>query len=360
MVVENLHFLDSLNYLPMSLKSMPKSFDLTCKKGYYPHFFNTADNLDYVGSNSEHKFYGADFMFRDERTQFSAWYMGVKDKIFNNWEELLAYCMDDVNVLKQACYAFRIFLKLDKIDPFRQAITISSICNKVIRTKFLKADSVGIIPRGGYRLGHRQSVEAFQWLAYIGRTRNISHAGNWREVRLAGVPNVKFDGYCEETNEVFEYLGFFCHGYLCMPNRHKPIGKTEETLEKRYEETKARLQKIENADNNKVVSIWGCEFRKLLSENPGLENELYSHPSVKNSPINIRDALYGGRTEATKTYYIAKEGEKIHYVDVISLYSYICKYGKFPLATRKCTWVQTVPLTVWIGRVLLNVRFCLL
>jgi len=80
MVVENLHFLDSLNNLPMSLKSMPKSFDLTCKNGYYPHFFNTADNLDYVGSHSEPKFYGADFMFWDERTQFSAWYEGLKTK----------------------------------------------------------------------------------------------------------------------------------------------------------------------------------------------------------------------------------------------------------------------------------------
>jgi hypothetical protein len=38
MCVENLHFLDSVNDLPISLKSMPKSFDLTCKKGYYPHF----------------------------------------------------------------------------------------------------------------------------------------------------------------------------------------------------------------------------------------------------------------------------------------------------------------------------------
>ena len=28
MVVEHFHFLDSLNYLPLSLKSMPKSFDL--------------------------------------------------------------------------------------------------------------------------------------------------------------------------------------------------------------------------------------------------------------------------------------------------------------------------------------------
>jgi len=36
MVVENFHFLDSLNYLPMSLNSMPKLFDLTCKKGTTP------------------------------------------------------------------------------------------------------------------------------------------------------------------------------------------------------------------------------------------------------------------------------------------------------------------------------------
>jgi len=102
---------------------------------------------------------------------------------------------------------------------------------------FLKPDSVG--------KGDRRSVEALQWLAYIGRTRNFSHDGNKRKVRLAGVPNVKVDGYCEETNEVFEYLGCFWHGCLCMPNRHKSIGKTEESLENRYEETKARLQKIE-------------------------------------------------------------------------------------------------------------------
>jgi hypothetical protein len=45
----------------------------------------------------------------------------------------------------------------------------------------------------------------------------------------------------------------------------------------------------------------GIEFRKLL-QNPSLENELSSHPYVKNSPINIKDALYGGKTEAMKTY----------------------------------------------------------
>jgi hypothetical protein len=94
-----------------------------------------------------------------------------------------------------------------------------------------------------------------------------------------------------------------------MPNRNKPIGKIDEILPSRYEETLARLQKIRDADYN-IVSIWGCEIRKLLRNNPGLENELGSHPYVKNSPINIRDALYRGRTEATKTWIKIKEGRK--------------------------------------------------
>jgi hypothetical protein len=72
MVVENFHFFDSLNFLPMSLKSMPKSFDLTCKKGYYPHFFNTANNLNYEGPYPEPEFYGTDSV--DERAQFLEWY----------------------------------------------------------------------------------------------------------------------------------------------------------------------------------------------------------------------------------------------------------------------------------------------
>jgi len=165
--------------------------------------------------------------------------------------------MDDVNVLRQAFCAFRnLFLKLVKMDPFREAITISSISNKEFRTMFLKPDSVCTIPRAGYRMGDRQSVEALQWLAYIGRNRNnITHAGNGREVNLPRVPNVKVDGYCAETREVFEYLGCFWHGCQCMPNRHKPIGNTNETLLSWYE-TQTRFQKIRDAGYT-VVSICG-------------------------------------------------------------------------------------------------------
>jgi hypothetical protein len=195
MVVENFHFRDSLNYLPMSLKSMPKSFDLTCRKGYYSHFLNTASNVNYVGPYLDPEFYGADFMSADERAQFLEWHQEQACKKFSNKEELLAYCVDDVNVLRQACCAFRnLFLKLVKIDP------LGKLLQYRVPDHILKIGH-GIIPRAGYRMGDRQSIEALQWLAYIGRTKNI-HAGNGREVHLAGVPNVKVDGYCEHTNEV--------------------------------------------------------------------------------------------------------------------------------------------------------------
>jgi len=56
-----------------------------------------------------------------------------------------------------------------------------------------------------------------------------------------------------------------------MANRLKSICRTDGTLQNEYDETKGRLRKIEKVDFN--VSIWGCEFKELLLENPGLENE---------------------------------------------------------------------------------------
>jgi len=109
-----------------------------------------AENLDYVGPYPEPKFCGADYMSGDERARFLEWYEEQTDKTFCNKQELLAYCIYDVSVLRQAYCAFRnLFLKLVKMDPFCQAIAISSICNKVFRTMFLKPDTVGIFPRRG-------------------------------------------------------------------------------------------------------------------------------------------------------------------------------------------------------------------
>ena len=55
------------------------------------------------------------------------------------------------------------------------------------------------------------------------------------------------------------------------------------------------------------------------------------HPIVRHAPLIIRDALYGGRTEAMRLHYkIREEDESVQYCDM-SLYPYICKYFKFPI-----------------------------
>jgi len=64
----------------------------------------------------------------------------------------------------------------------------------------------------------------------------------------------------------------------------------------------ARLQKIKDTDvmlfRSGGESLENCCVTLLA-----LKMKFARNPYVKNSPINIRDASYGGRTEATKTYY---------------------------------------------------------
>jgi len=49
------------------------------------------------------------------------------------------------------------------------------------------------------------------------------------------------------------------------------------------------------------------------------------------SPIGPREAFFGGRTNAIRLYHKCKPGEKIKYVDVCSLYPWVCKTGMFPV-----------------------------
>jgi len=58
---------------------------------------------------------------------------------------------------------------------------------------------------------------------------------------------------------------------------------------------------------------------------------MLTHPIVRQTPLCTRDALHGGITEDLRLHYKAQENETIQYVEVMSLYQYICKYFKFPV-----------------------------
>jgi hypothetical protein len=105
----------------------------------------------------------------------------------------LSYCRSEVDILKRACLTFRqLFLEMTfgdghgGIDPFQKCITIASACNLVFRTKFLRPDTIGIIPAQGYRHEEKHSIKAMQWIKYLSTTEGvrIQHARNGGETKL--------------------------------------------------------------------------------------------------------------------------------------------------------------------------------
>jgi len=104
MTMENLTFLDSISFLPVALRKLTEAFGLTACKSWYPHFFNTRSNLDYIGPIPNNEHYGVDQMCESERKEFMTWYDTEKDKVFNNKHVLKQCCQDDVTVFRQACH----------------------------------------------------------------------------------------------------------------------------------------------------------------------------------------------------------------------------------------------------------------
>ena len=155
----NMKLLDSLNFLPMPLAKLPKSFDLKeLKKGFFPHFFNTIENEHaMLPSLPDIKYYDAGSMSKERRKEFMEWYQVNKNKPFIFQKEMKEYCISDVDILQKACCRFRepmmeatdtkehvedihniIFKTIyeQAIDPF-SFLTIASIWMGIFRAKFL-------------------------------------------------------------------------------------------------------------------------------------------------------------------------------------------------------------------------------
>ena len=66
-----------------------------------------------------------------------------------------------------------------------------------------------------------------------------------------------------------------------------------------------------------VKQMWECEWNKIKNT---LDNKSEIEENARQQNINIRDALFGGRTEGFKSYHNCNKDEKLFYYDVVSLY----------------------------------------
>ena len=334
----NMRFLDSMNFIPMALAKIPKAFGLSeLTKGTFPHLFNKRENQDVILDHlPDVSYYNPDGMMPEDRVKFLQWYEEHRNDFFDFQEEILKYCRSDVDILRRGCLKFRdIFMNMtardgkEGIDPFQQCITIASACNLVFRTLFLEEDTIGIIPPQGYRPKDRQSIKAMQWIKYVAHTKglNIQHAGNFGEKVIGPY---KVDGYYETPGEkvVMEFHGDFWHGNpksYANNTVNKVVGATMGEL---YQRTLDKKKFIESQGYT-YVQMWESDFDKEVESNA--EMKLFVEQLELVSPLQPRDAFFGGRTEAFKLHAEAQEDTQIKYFDVTSLYPFINKTGKIPL-----------------------------
>jgi G:T-mismatch repair DNA endonuclease (very short patch repair protein) len=64
-----------------------------------------------------------------------------------------------------------------------------------------------------------------------------------RGYALPELPELRVDGYCEETRTVYEFVGCYWHRHMCLPFRDvTTVCGGWGTLVERYEKTMFRLE----------------------------------------------------------------------------------------------------------------------
>ncbi|KAJ8910307.1 hypothetical protein NQ315_003785, partial [Exocentrus adspersus] len=102
-----------------------------------------------------------------------------------------------------------------------------------------------------------------------------------------------------------------------VPRASDTIGDTpmyndpSQTLNARYESTLAQVGRLRNM-GYVLFEMWECRFQKQPQEKPHLKQSTESHCN-------------------TYRYCKCNDEEQIKYVDVCSLFPWVCKYGKFSL-----------------------------
>ena len=339
---DRLTFKDSLCFLPFSLASFPATFGLTelCK-GYFPHKFNTSDNQGYEGLLPDMSFYDPDGMSLKKKTEFQQWHVSLTASgyTFHLIRDMKKYCESDVKLLKAGCQKFVAEFKTEAgFDPLEKCITIASACNRYWRKHHLTPPRmVAVQPPNGWKgCQTNQSFQAHQWLSWFNhRLRadttspdRIRHVYNGGEVRLEGE---LVDGYDATTRTVYEYNGCFFHGCpLCFPKtRLSSVSRlrSDRTMQECFEATLTKRRKLESAGYT-VVTKWECQWLRDMKDNETIRSFVDRHLPI--SPLEPRDAFFGGRTNAVKLHHSVIEGETIRYQDVTSLYPWVNKYKEFP------------------------------
>uniref|UniRef100_A0AC34QCH9 DNA-directed DNA polymerase n=1 Tax=Panagrolaimus sp. JU765 TaxID=591449 RepID=A0AC34QCH9_9BILA len=216
-----IRFIDSVNFIPMSLSNLPKTFNLDVDdKGHFPYMANsmtdyTLDELPPIES------FGYASKPPQAQLDLKKWYDENKQTKWNLKKELDHYCKNDVRILAHACQKFIVeWQKKNNFNPFVLSTTIASACMTTFRMNYLKPQTVAITPTHGYGAKKNASEMGAKLMLYIaeifgfgGKDSPFWHVSTRRGEKKIGKYHV--DGFCHDEisgiDYIIEFDGAFWH-----------------------------------------------------------------------------------------------------------------------------------------------------
>ncbi|XP_038067357.1 uncharacterized protein LOC119737233 [Patiria miniata] len=121
---------------------------------------------------------------------------------------------------------------------------------------------------------HKFGVMATEWLDWVAHCEDvhIRHQFNSTEKRVCE-RMIPVDGYCSDTNTVYQFHGCYWHGHPCHlnPNEFNKVRKVSiDDLRRQTEETSAYIRQ----QGYNLVEMWECEWRQLQATDQTVESFL--------------------------------------------------------------------------------------
>uniref|UniRef100_A0A914YYF1 DNA-directed DNA polymerase n=1 Tax=Panagrolaimus superbus TaxID=310955 RepID=A0A914YYF1_9BILA len=368
-IATRIHFRDTYRLIPVALKAFQKTFELPedIVKFDFPHLYNRPEFYEEVlDSLPDIEYFGFMEMKEEDQKVFKAKYdricqeMMEKGEKYRLPEQLLKYCLQDVEVLYQGFLTHCTNLneitkeKVDAIDLSKpgkglgknsdlkyfdlvlRGSTIASLALYIFRLKYLKWETVALVPETGYQQNINQSklaIAYMDWLVHTKQAAIIKHRDNNGEEKIG---DMYVDGFDSINNTVYQVMGCQWHGCIkCKQANRSSIQWNGKSANELYEETVRKQKKLQNIlnlhyyRNYKLVELWECDISAERKLNPDLDTFIKEHDDT--SPINLRQTLTGGRTGPLILEAEASDEWEIKYFDICSLYPYINFVTRYPI-----------------------------
>ncbi len=346
---------DSLCHLPFRLADLPKAFGFTdLKKGKFPFLFTNPTTYNYKGKIPGENYFFTSGMSSGELTEFRAWLATQQDSEWCLRTEMMGYCRSDVDILRKVCLKYSENMRLlTGYCPLTESTTLAGFVNLLYRAKFMEQDSIALLPESSFEARRGASFESLEWFFYLSEkdaSLKIRHARNHPDGEKR-IGRYRVDGYDESTNTVFEYNGCYYHGcQKCMSPSSKNISGT--TMSELFRQTEKRKTNLENMGFN-YIEMWGCDWSEKKKTDQECQTILKS--MTQKPPLDPRESLRGGRSEAFQLIAAPKEPDYVSYKDCISMYPSILRSETFPLGHPEIILSNFKPISEYFGIAYLRV-----